>query len=403
MKSVKNLEDLKKYIATNDFKIISFRTKANRDIVYKKIDLYLKEVKGQKYFQAEKYTDTQVFHENFEISKLESFLENEIKNYRNINAKRDELTSDIKVSKKGKVLVVETHSKNEKLIEKNLSHNKEKNYIIKEGMDIIALKDLGIFTTDGKVVNSKYNKFKQINRFIEFIDDEIKNIDFSSRKKSVYDGKEFDFTVLDFGCGKSYLTFITYYYLKYIKKLNVKIIGLDLKEKVIENCNELAKKYGYENLSFEMGDINGYHKKGDIDMVISLHACDTATDYSIFNAINWNAEYIFSVPCCQHEFNRTISNDDYKVFTDFGIVKERIAALMTDSVRGKLLKALGYKTQLLEFIDIEHSPKNILIRAVKSEGECKIDMDEINSVKKTLKDFNVNSTLLELLKKEYGV
>ena len=275
---------------------------------------------------------------------------------------------------------------NENLTKKG--HNKEKNYILKEGMIIEPLIDLGVFTKDGKVVNSKYDKYKQINRFVEIIDDEIKKNDYK------------ELTILDFGCGKSYLTFVLYYYFVKIKNINVKMIGLDLKEDVIKKCNEIAKRYNYENLHFELGDINGFKYNNKVDMVITLHACDTATDYALYNAIKWNTKMIFSVPCCQHEFNHQMKAESLSILTKYGIVKERVAALMTDSVRANLLECVGYKTQLLEFIDIAHSPKNILIRASKSNISKEKKEKALNEVKDLMNQFNFNPTLYNLLKED---
>ncbi len=255
-------------------------------------------------------------------------------------------------------------------------------------MDVPALVDLGVFTKDGKVVKSKYDKYKQINKFIELIDHEIRKNDYK------------ELTILDFGCGKSYLTFVLYYYFVEIKKINVKMIGLDLKEDVIKKCNEIAKRYNYENLHFELGDINGYKYNNKVDMVITLHACDTATDYALYNAIKWNTKMIFSVPCCQHELNAQMNSEDLSILTNYGIIQERVAALMTDAIRANLLESLGYKTQLLEFIDIAHSPKNILVRAVKSNISKEKREKALKEVDNLVKEFNFDQTLYRLLKED---
>ena len=384
------MEELKKSIneITNDNIVkVVISNKLNKDVEYNKINIQLKEKNNKEYYQIEKYTDKQVFHENIEKNMLnEKMLEFINGNYKQVGAWSETNNYDLKISKKGKVFLGKKKSDNKNVV--NKSHNREKNYILKEGMLIQPLIDLGVFTKEGKVVNSKYDKYKQINRFIEIIDDEIKKNDYK------------ELTILDFGCGKSYLTFVLYYYFVEIKKIDVKMIGLDLKADVIKKCNEIAKKYNYENLTFELGDINGYKYTDKVDMVITLHACDTATDYALYNAIKWNAKMIFSVPCCQHEFNDQIRSSEFSLITKYGIIKERVSALMTDAVRGNLLEAIGYKTQLLEFIDIAHSPKNILIRASKgniSKDKREKSLKEVNNI---INEFNLEPTLLKLLKND---
>ena len=384
------MEDLKKAISEiikEDIIKIVVSNKMNKDIKYNKISFVLKENKKKQYYQIEKYTDKQVFHENIDKDILEEKLLEFIEgSYKQVAAWANNYTFDLKISKKGKVFLSKKKMNNEKLTKKG--HNKEKNYILKEGMIIEPLIDLGVFTKEGKVINSKYDKYKQINRFVEIIDDEIKKNDYK------------ELTILDFGCGKSYLTFVLYYYFVKIKNINVKMIGLDLKEDVIKKCNEIAKRYNYENLHFELGDINGFKYNNKVDMVITLHACDTATDYALYNAIKWNTKMIFSVPCCQHEFNSQMKAESLSILTKYGIVKERVAALMTDSVRANLLECVGYKTQLLEFIDIAHSPKNILIRASKSNVSKEKKEKALNEVKDLMNQFNFNPTLYNLLKED---
>ena len=381
------LEDVIKEILKENIVKIVISNKVNKDVTYNKINITLKEKNNNEYYQIEKFTDKQVFHENIDKSQLESKLIESIENkYKQVSAWSETTTFDLKISKKGKIHLSKRKSDNVKMV--NKSHNKEKNYILKEGMIIEPLIDLGVFTKEGKVVKSKYDKYKQINRFVEIIDDEIKKNDYK------------ELTILDFGCGKSYLTFVLYYYFVKIKNIKVKMIGLDLKKDVIKKCNDIAKSYNYENLHFELGDINGFKYNNKVDMVITLHACDTATDYALYNAIKWNSKMIFSVPCCQHEFNKDMKTEDLSILTRYGIIQERVAALMTDAVRGNLLEAVGYKTQLLEFIDIAHSPKNILIRASKgnvSKEKREKAIEEVNSL---IKEFNFNPTLYKLLKED---
>ena len=383
------MEDLKKAIkeiAEQEVIKVVISNKLNKEIEYNKINIILKEKNNKEYYQIEKFTDKQVFHENIEKDKLEEKMFKLMVSYKNLAAWSKTNSFDLKISKKGKVFLGKKKGDNLNLV--NKSHNKEKNYILKEGMQIQPLIDLGVFTKEGKVVKSMYDKYKQINRFVEIIDDEIKKNDYK------------ELTILDFGCGKSYLTFVLYYYFVEIKKINVKMIGLDLKKDVINKCNDIAKRYGYDNLTFELGDINGFKYNNKVDMVITLHACDTATDYALYNAIKWNSKMIFSVPCCQHELNAQMKSDSLSILTKYGIVKERVAALMTDASRANLLEVVGYKTQLLEFIDISHSPKNILIRA--SKGNVSKDKREksLSEVKALVDEFNFNPTLYNLLKED---
>lgn len=382
----KNIENTIKELFNYELNRIVLSNKENKDVKYNKMIFLLKIVNEDEfYYQIEKYTDKQVFHENIKYGEIVyKVLEYFTNNYKQIDAFSSEYCYNIKVSKKGKIFT--SKSRNIQQAPQNVSHNKEKNYILKEGMIIEPLIDLGIFTKDGKVVKSKYDKYKQINRFVEIIDDEIKK------------NNHQELTILDFGCGKSYLTFIIYYYFVHIKNIKVKIIGLDLKEDVIKKCNLTAEKYGYSDLHFEVGDINGFKYNNNVDMVITLHACDTATDYALYNAIKWNAKMIFSVPCCQHEFNEQIDAEKLKILTRYGIVKERVAALITDSVRANLLECVGYKTQLLEFIDIEHSPKNILIRACKGNVSKEKKDKLLFEVDELIKNFNLQPTLYKLLR-----
>lgn len=369
---------------------IVFSNKSNKEYKYNKVKINFAQIKDRNLYQVEKFTDKQVFHENIEKEELASVIEGMMKNFKQMASISAEYNFDMRISKKGKIFFSKHAQTNN--IKLKSSHNKKKNYILQEGMIIPPLIDLGVFTKEGKVINSKYDKFKQINRFVEIIDDEIKKIE-----KDYCEDREKVLHILDFGCGKSYLTFILYYYFTEIKKINVKITGLDLKEDVIKNCNKIAESYGYNNLKFELGDINGYKYENNLDMVITLHACDTATDYALFNAINWNAKMIFSVPCCQHEINSTMKPEKLKLISKYGIIQERVSALFTDSIRANILECMGYKTQLLEFIDIAHSPKNILIRAVKSnvsEAKKKRSLEEIEAMKN---EFKFEQTLYSLL------
>ena len=288
----------------------------------------------------------------------------------------------ILMSRKGKSSV-RRKKKQENMQKADLSHNRKKHYILEEGIPVPFLVDLGVMTGEGKIVRTKTDKFRQINRFLEFIEDILPQLD---------RGREL--TILDFGCGKSYLTFAMYYYLHELKNYDIRIIGLDLKKDVIVHCSELAEKYGYEKLSFLEGDIAHYDGVDRVDMVVTLHACDTATDYALAKAAGWKAKVILSVPCCQHELNGQIENDILAPVMDYGLLKERFAALVTDGLRAKYLEREGYETQVLEFIDMEHTPKNILLRAVKKKERNENITQEIERCEELL---HLRPTIGELL------
>lgn len=354
---------------------------------YKKITIE----KKNNGFQVAKYTDKQVFHENIKSQDLcDKCVSLVGDKYRQVNGFAKGEEHIILISKKGKCNYQVKKIAADKIVANapmNANdHNRKKNYILNEGMTIEPLVDMGVFTKDGKVVNSKYDKYKQINRFIEIIDDEVSRLNVDT------------LNVIDFGCGKSYLTFVVYYYLAEIRNIKVNMIGLDLKADVIEKCNKAAKKYGYENLHFEMGDINGYKTPFEVDMVITLHACDTATDYALFNAIQWNARMIFSVPCCQHELNGQMNTQNVALISRYGIIKERFAALATDAIRANLLEYSGYKTQILEFIDLENTPKNLLIRAVRRTVTPKNSREKaLKEVEVLMEEYAFEPTLYKLL------
>ena len=344
-------------------------------------------------FQIEEYTKTQVFHKNltagdagsYLTSKLSSDASSQTAEFKNALVETQSFTANVLVSKKGTITIKKKMNTSTKQPKISLSHNRKKKYILEEGIPVPFLIDLGVMTQNGSIVNAHYDKFRQINRFLEYIEDIL---------PSLPTGREL--RILDFGCGKSYLTFAIYYYLKVLKGYPVRITGLDLKEDVIRHCNELAVKYGYDKLEFLCGDIAYYDGCSQVDMVVTLHACDTATDYALAKAVSWGAKVILSVPCCQHELNKQMKNDLLSPVLHYGILKERMAALMTDGLRAQILEANGYRTQILEFIDMAHTPKNLLIRAVYN-GHCADNKDQINEL---LAAFDVNPTLYRLLCKK---
>lgn len=333
------------------------------------------EKKGKLLFQFESFTEKQAFHRNLEKEEAQEQFLAYAEQFRQMQIETVEEEYTVLISKKGKVTVRKKRRK-EKAQAADLAHNRRKHYILEEGRAVPFLKDLGVMTEDGKIVRTKTDKFRQINRFLEFVEDILPGLD-RGRK----------LTILDFGCGKSYLTFAMYYYLHELKGYDIRIIGLDLKQDVISHCQQLAERYGYGKLTFLVGDIADYDGVDRVDMVVTLHACDTATDYALAKAVGWDAKVILSVPCCQHELNAQLGGErgceerrmsgektmcsespaweTLAPVLDYGLLRERFAALVTDGLRAKYLERAGYETQVLEFIDMEHTPKNILLRAVK--------------------------------------
>ena len=347
-----------------------------------KVDVRCYEDKGTLMFQFARYQNNQVFHLNYAKEEAKNYILSElVPIYRQMQFFTTEKQYTILISKKGKITIKGKNKKSEKPLV--LSHNRKKKYILKENEPIPFLIELGVQAEDGRIRDKKQKKFRQINRFLEFVEDILPQL-----------SKEREQTIIDFGCGKSYLTFAMYYYLKELKGYNIRIIGLDLKADVIEHCNELRTRYGYDKLDFYVGDIATYKDVDKVDMVVTLHACDTATDYALAKAVKWGADVILSVPCCQHEANRTIKSDILSPVMDYGILKERMAAIVTDAARAKLLTANGYDTQILEFIDMEHTPKNLLIRAVKSGKE---DISAREKTKDMLEALNLELTIDKLI------
>ena len=249
----------------------------------------------------------------------------------------------------------------------NVLPSPKKNYILQEGRPVPFLILLGIMNSQGKVIASRYDKFRQINRFLEFIDDILPAV---TKNKAPDDF----IRIADFGCGKSYLTFAVHYFLTQIKKIPCKIEGLDLKEEVINYCNQITQKLRLENLIFHTGNIADYQGKENPDTIITLHACDTATDFALKYAVSRNAKAILSVPCCQHQVNQQLKKskdipEEFLSLLKWGIIGEKFSSLVTDVCRGQWLESQGYKVQMLEFIDEAQTPKNILIRAVKNENK----------------------------------
>ena len=338
-------------------------------------------------FQAEELVGNQAFHKNLTKEECADYTADLLAGtFRQLELESAKGQVRVLVSKKG-VPGIKMKRIPQKITALPVvtDHNRQKNYILKEGTPIPFLVDLGVMSENGTIIKSRYDKFRQINRFLEFIEDILPRLH-----------KDRENVIIDFGCGKSYLTFAMYYYLHVQKGYSIRIIGLDLKQTVIDNCNRLSESYGYEKLRFYHGDIASYEGVNQVDMVVTLHACDTATDFALAKAVSWGASVILSVPCCQHELNKHIENSLMAPVFQYGLIKERMAALYTDALRAEILENQGYRTQILEFIDMEHTPKNILIRAVK-QGENKNNRSQIDEIMEFL---HGNLTLYDLFYKE---
>lgn len=375
------MEAIQKLVQEPLYKIVISNPKSGA-VPFRKITLSRGE---DGHFFIEKLTEKQAFHGTCTAASLsQSLTEFMALGFRQLDAWSKDRAYTLKISKKGK----------ETLLQKKVSasapkaqtaHNREKQYILKEYSDIPPLVDLGVFTKEGKIVRSRYDKYRQINRFTELIDDALKN------------WKKDTIRILDFGCGKSYLTFILYHYLVKIRGISAEILGLDLKEQVINDCNTLAEKYGYSGLSFRVGDVGDFSDTQRPDMMITLHACDTATDYALYHAVRLGCPLIFSVPCCQHELNQQIAPQTLTAFTAFGLVRERFSALSTDTLRGLLLRSRGYEVDMLEFVDMEHSPKNLMIRAVQKNISQQKRKEAQKQAEDLMEAFHFSPTLYKLL------
>ena len=382
---MENLKQLfEKHISETMYQLVASNPVKGSEVTKIKLRPILQ--KDQIQYQASSFIGTQVIHKNYNKTDTITLLIHQMEvTFRQLEIMTTEYTVTVLVSKKGKVTVKEKRVKNSSQ-EIDLSHNRQKKYLLEEGKAVGFLIDLGIQDESGNILKSKYDKYRQINRFLEFIQDIVPDLE-----------KNHKINIIDFGCGKSYLTFAMYHYLKNVKGLDIAVTGLDLKKDVIEHCNGLANKYGYSDLKFLHGDIAEYTHGSPIDMVVTLHACDTATDYALQKAVEWNAKVILSVPCCQHELNHQMKCSDLNIMLKYGLIKERVSALFTDAIRAELLEEQGYAVQILEFIDMEHTPKNILIRAVKTGKHVDNKREELT---KLFQFLQIDPTLDRLLKNE---
>lgn len=340
-------------------------------------------IKGKLMYQISKHDRQKVYHENLSPEACAAFVEESLQQYKQGVFSLKDAYFHILVDKQNKMTIIRKEQEAEAC--KLVPHNRQKNYVLQEGVVVPFLVTLGVMTSTGKVVAQKYDKFRQINRFLEMVRDVVE-----------YLPKDRCVEIVDFGCGKAYLTFALHYYLHEIEKRKVRIQGLDLKKDVITQCQQLAERLKLEGISFAIGDINDFEHSGKVDMMISLHACDTATDAALEKAVKWEAGVILCVPCCQHELYSQIKSDSLETLLRHGILKERFAALATDAARADLLTMLGYSVQILEFIDMEHTPKNLLLRAVKGVSE-----EKKNQAKERYEKFKNELNILPSLERRF--
>jgi SAM-dependent methyltransferase len=330
-------------------------------------------IKNQRCYQVTEQRESQAIHHNFNGQECLEYLRHNLSFFKQTLFKTSEADFQLLVNKKLQVTILKKAATKSIV---SLEHNRQKQYLLAEDKPVPFLIQLGIMNSAGKVHPQKMDKFRQINRFLEMVDDVSEYLD---KNKIIH--------IVDFGCGKAYLTFAIYHYFKLLKGFQVRVVGLDLKKDVIQQCQKLSFDLGYdEDLQFILGDINQYSTQESVDMMVSLHACDTATDAALEKAIRWNAKVILCVPCCQHELFNQVENRDLVPLLKHGILKERFAALATDAARAQMLDILGYQTQILEFIDMEHTPKNLLIRAVKRPSKIHSEqaLKDYQNFKKTL-------------------
>ena len=349
----------------------------------KKIELRPLLLKGERRYQAERLEGTKAFHENFTEAALLAWAEERLEGrYRQVllvtetESRQFILKRDGSYKKTGSAAALPRPAGAQ-------SHNREKDYILREGEEIPALVDLGVFTKDYRIVKARYDKFRQINRFVELVAQDVRE-----------DGDTI--RILDFGCGKSYLTFILYYYFAVRRGLKTEIIGYDLKEDVVARCNEIAERYGYEGLRFEVADVTRDRlAETKIDMVVTLHACDTATDYALAYAVKHGVRHIFSVPCCQHEVNLSIQKGgELDLLLEHGIIKERVSALLTDAIRAAVLEDAGFEVDVIEFVDFAHSPKNLMLRARYTGKHRRAGREKAEALRK---QYGFRQSLLDLI------